>query len=304
MTNIIQIRNISELHQLMGAEKPKHPLISVIDFSKIEPQQMPDNVRIVSSFYSIMMKTAKCGNMKYGRKNYDFQEGSLLCMAPDQILSAENTDKEQNENAQGWGLFFHQDLIRKSSLAKKIKDYTYFSYEANEALHLSDKEKNTLASIIERIEEEYSTNLDHFSHDVIISNLELLLNYCNRYYGRQFITRSSQNKDILSALEGLLSDYFSSDQAQINGIPTVKYCAEQLHFSANYLSDLVKKESGKSVQEHIHYHLIEKAKTELLNSENSVGEIAMHLGFEYPQYFSKIFKLKTGLSPVEYRSMN
>ncbi len=304
MTNIIQIKNISELHQLMGAEKPKHPLISVIDFSKIKPPEVPENMRVVSSYYSIMMKTVKCGNMKYGRKNYDFQEGSILCMAPDQILSVDNTDEDQNKSVQGWGLFFHPDLIRKSSLAKKMKDYTYFSYEANEALHLSDKEKNTLASIIGRIEEEYSTNLDHFSHDVIISNLELLLNYCNRFYGRQFLTRRNQNKDVLSTLEELLSDYFTSEKAQLKGIPTVKYCAEQLHFSANYLSDLVKKESGKSVQEHIHYHLIEKAKTELLNSEHSVSEIANHLGFEYPQYFSKIFKSKTGLSPVKYRDMN
>lgn len=304
MTNIIQIKNITELNKLLGCEKTKHPLIAVIDFSKINLPKVPNNVRIISSFYSIIMKTAKCNGMKYGRKNYDFQEGSILCIAPTQTLSVDNENEPEDNDVSGWGLFFHPDLIRKSVLGKKIKEYTFFSYEANEALHMSDKEKENIKAIVDRIQEEYSANLDNYSNDVIISNIELLLNYCNRYYGRQFITRSSYNKDVLVKLEELLSDYFNSEQAFLHGIPSVKYCADQLHFSANYLSDLVKKESGKNVQEHIHYHLIEKAKTDLLNSEQSVSEIACRLGFEYPQYFSKIFKSKTGLSPVEYRSLN
>jgi len=304
MSEIIHIKNISKLHDMMGLEKPKHPLITVIDFSKTTPPKVTDNVKVISSFYSIMMKSGNCGNLRYGRKNYDFQEGALLCMAPDQVLTVENMDDDSQKEVSGIGLYFHSDLIRKSNLMKKMKDYSFFSYEANEALHLSDAEKNNLLSIIDRIQEEYSANLDTYSNDVIISNIELLLNYCNRYYGRQFITRSSHNKDILSKLEELLSAYFDTDMAHIEGIPTVKYCAEKLNFSPNYLSDLVKKESGKSVQEHIHFHLIEKAKTELVNTELTISEIADKLGFEYPQYFSKIFKSKTGYSPVKYRSLN
>jgi AraC-like DNA-binding protein len=251
-----------------------------------------------------MMKGASCGHLHYGRETYDYQEGTLFCMAPDQVITTERSTDDEAEEYSGWGLFFHPDLIRKSSLAKKIHNYTFFSYEVNEALHLSDQEKTNLFELLNRIQDEYSINLDHYSNDLILSSLELFLNYCNRYYGRQFITRSSHNKDVLSQLESLLKDYFNTDKAELSGIPTVKYCAEQLHFSPNYLSDLIKKESGKSVQEHIHYRLIEKAKTKLLSTSNSISEIANQLGFEYPQYFSKIFKSKTGVSQVEYRNMN
>ncbi|MDQ2177075.1 AraC family transcriptional regulator [Marinifilum sp. D714] len=302
MSDIINIQTISELHDIMGFEKPQHPLISIVDFSKVEPINLGSNVKVVSSLYSVMLKSANCGHLRYGRKTYDFQEGTLFCMAPNQVITKENVD--ESDEYSGWGLFFHPDLIRKSALAKKIQEFTFFSYEVNEALHLSDQEKKNLSDLLERIKDEYCANLDHFSNDVILSSLELFLNYCNRYYGRQFITRSSYNKDILSKLESLLKDYFNTDKAEQFGIPTVKYCAEQLNFSPNYLSDLIKKESGKSVQEHIHYRLIEKAKTKLLSTTNSISEIANELGFEYPQYFSKIFKSKTGLSPVEYRNLN
>jgi AraC-like DNA-binding protein len=286
----------------MEFEKPQHPLISIVDFSLVKTKNMSDNLKVVSSLYSIMMKGASCGDLKYGRKAYDFQEGTLFCMAPDQVITVGS--KDESDSYSGWGLFFHPDLIRKSSLAKKINEYNYFSYEVNESLHLSDQEKINLMELLTRIKSEYSNNLDHYSNDLIISSLELFLNYCNRYYGRQFITRSSYNKDILTKLENLLKDYFNTDKAEKLGIPTVKYCAEQLNFSPNYLSDLIKKESGKSVQEHIHYRLIEKAKTKLLSSTSSISEIANELGFEYSQYFSKIFKSKTGLSPIEYRNLN
>ena len=302
MSDIVYIKSISELHEAMGFGKPQHPLISIVDFSKMEPIKFPKNIKVVSSFYSVMMKGADCGQLRYGRKTYDFQEGTLFCMAPDQVITTEGTD-DPNEYS-GWGLFFHPDLIRKSPLAKKMHEYTYFSYEVDEALHLSDQEKTNLNELLQRIQQEYSNNLDNFSNDVILSSLELFLNYCNRYYGRQFITRSSYNKDVLSELENLLKDYFNTDKAELFGIPTVKYCAEQLNFSPNYLSDLIKKESGRSVQEHIHYRLIEKAKTKLLSTTSTISEIANELGFEYPQYFSKIFKSKTGLSPVEYRNLN
>ncbi|NOU59996.1 helix-turn-helix domain-containing protein [Marinifilum caeruleilacunae] len=304
MSDIVYIKTISELHEIMSYEKPKHPLITVIDFSKVKPIQLEESVKVVSSFYSVMMKGAACGHMRYGRETYDYQEGTLFCMAPDQVITKDSSEVDDGEEYSGWGLFFHPDLIRKSPLAKKIHDYTFFSYEVNEALHLSDQEKTNLFELLNRIQDEYSINLDNYSNDLILSSLELFLNYCNRYYGRQFITRSSHNKDVLSQLESLLKDYFNTDKAELSGIPTVKYCAEQLHFSPNYLSDLIKKESGRSVQEHIHYRLIEKAKTKLLSTTNSVSEIATQLGFEYPQYFSKIFKSKTGVSPVEYRNMN
>ncbi|PXX98844.1 AraC family transcriptional regulator [Marinifilum breve] len=302
MSDIININTITELHDIMGFEKPQHPLISIVDFSKVEPIRLGSNIKIVSSLYSVMLKGANCGHLRYGRKTYDFQEGTLFCMAPNQVITTEGVDEPDEYS--GWGLFFHPDLIRKSALSKKIQEFTFFTYEVDEALHLSDLEKKNLSELLGRIKDEYCANLDNFSNDVILSSLELFLNYCNRYYGRQFITRSSYNKDILSQLESLLKDYFNTDKAEQFGIPTVKYCAEQLNFSPNYLSDLIKKESGKSVQEHIHYRLIEKAKTKLLSTTNSISEIANELGFEYPQYFSKIFKSKTGLSPVEYRNLN
>lgn len=302
MSDIININTITELHDIMGFEKPQHPLISIVDFSKLEPINLGNNIKVVSSLYSVMLKAANCGHLRYGRKTYDFQEGTLFCMAPNQVITTDGVDEPDEYS--GWGLFFHPDLIRKSALAQKIQEFTFFSYEVDEALHLSDQEKKNLSELLERIKDEYCANLDNFSNDVILSSLELFLNYCNRYYGRQFITRSSYNKDVLSKLESLLKDYFNTDKAEHFGIPSVKYCAEQLNFSPNYLSDLIKKESGKSVQEHIHYRLIEKAKTKLLNTTNSISEIANELGFEYPQYFSKIFKSKTGLSPVEYRNVN
>lgn len=302
MSDIININTITELHDIMGFEKPQHPLISIVDFSKLEPINLGNNIKVVSSLYSVMLKAANCGHLRYGRKTYDFQEGTLFCMAPNQAITTDGVDEPDEYS--GWGLFFHPDLIRKSALAQKIQEFTFFSYEVDEALHLSDQEKKNLSELLERIKDEYCANLDHFSNDVILSSLELFLNYCNRYYGRQFITRSSYNKDVLSKLESLLKDYFNTDKAEQFGIPSVKYCAEQLNFSPNYLSDLIKKESGKSVQEHIHYRLIEKAKTKLLNTTNSISEIANELGFEYPQYFSKIFKSKTGLSPLEYRNLN
>lgn len=302
MSDIININTITELHDIMGFEKPQHPLISIVDFSKLEPINLGNNIKVVSSLYSVMLKAANCGHLRYGRKTYDFQEGTLFCMAPNQAITTDGVDEPDEYS--GWGLFFHPDLIRKSALAQKIQEFTFFSYEVDEALHLSDQEKKNLSELLEKIKDEYCANLDHFSNDVILSSLELFLNYCNRYYGRQFITRSSYNKDVLSKLESLLKDYFNTDKAEQFGIPSVKYCAEQLNFSPNYLSDLIKKESGKSVQEHIHYRLIEKAKTKLLNTTNSISEIANELGFEYPQYFSKIFKSKTGLSPLEYRNLN
>ncbi|TKG89856.1 AraC family transcriptional regulator [Puteibacter caeruleilacunae] len=303
MKDTFKVNSISKLHELLGyPTKPAHPLITLIDFSKVKMIKSETSKRYILGFYLVSLKKLSGAGFKYGRKDYDFSEASLLCMAPEQLSIVTNVEVETYP--EGWGLYFHPDLIRSSFLNDKIKDYSFFSYDMNEALHLSDKEKNTLYAVVETIKEEFSINLDNHSHDLIISNIEVLLNYCKRFYGRQFITRSHHNKGVAAQFEKLVADYFDSEKVKINGLPSVKYCAEQLHLSANYLGDLLKQETGKSAIEHIHYHLIEKAKNLLLNSSESISEIAYELGFEQPQNFSKLFKKKTNMSPAEYRSTN
>lgn len=204
----------------------------------------------------------------------------------------------------GWGLFFHPDLLRGTSLGTKMKDYTFFSYETSEALHMSDKEKEILYDCIQKIETELRENIDNHSQTLIVSNIELLLNYCQRYYGRQFITRNNFNRDILSQVENILRKYFNSEDLKKNGLPSVSYLADKVNLSPNYLSDLLKKETGMNAKDHIHHHLIEEAKNILLGTNKSISEIAYELGFEYPQYFSKLFKQKTGNTPQEFRNLN
>jgi AraC-like DNA-binding protein len=302
MKEVNHIESISELNKILNQGKPTHPLVSVVDLSKVK-RCGENNVKTTLGFYTIMLKNGSCGKLKYGREYYDFEEGTLVCIAPNQVAYIDNEGEEQNE-AVGWGLFFHPDLIRGTSLGSKMKDYSFFSYEVNEALHLSEKEKQTLNDCITKIETELSQNIDYHSHNLIVSNIELLLNYCLRYYDRQFITRKTKNQNLLIKFENVLTAYFRSDKLKNNGLPTVKYCAEQLFLSANYLSDLLKKETGKNAQDHIHHYLIEEAKNSLLNSKATVSEIAFNLGFEYPQYFSKLFKSKTGTTPAEYRNLN
>ncbi|MEM6298217.1 MAG: helix-turn-helix transcriptional regulator [Bacteroidota bacterium] len=298
--NILKVESISQIHDFMGFEKPKHPLVTVVNFGEIEElPKLPKDTKIVSSFYFIALKSGLTSPIKYGRGYYDFQEGTLYAMAPEQVMTVEHEAKEEME---GWGLYFHPDLIRQYPLNEKIKGYGFFSYENNEALHLSDKEKVTITSVIEKIVEEYEANIDEFSQDVLVANIDLLLSYIQRYYSRQFITRKTQNSDVLMRFESLMREYFGTKLK--NGLPLVSYFAEQLNLSASYLSDLLKKETGKTAQEHIHYQIIEKAKNLLLNSNATVSEISYDLGFEYPQYFSKIFKKKTGVSPLEFRTLN
>lgn len=298
MAETVKINSVSKLHEFYGyPDKPTHPLITLIDFSKIDLQRIKTGTRKIFGFYSIALKKVKGAGVIYGRKDYDFSEASLLCMAPEQLSIV--TDIEKDAFIEGWGLYFHPDLIRSGSLNDKIKEYTFFSYNMNESLHLSDTEKNTIYSVIQTIQDEFS-NIDHYSHDLISSNIEVLLNYCNRFYGRQFITRSHHNKGVVSRFEKILFDYFESEKVKLNGLPTVKYCANQLHLSSNYLGDLLKQETGKSAIDHIHYFLIEKAKSLLLSSSNSISEIAYDLGFEQRQSFSKLFKKKTGMSPKQY----
>lgn len=301
MKPIIQLKSISEINSFVQC-KTKHPLVAIVDFSKTD-EYIEDGTRISADFYSVMFKNYCANKLRYGRQNYDFQDGSLICIAPKQVLTMDN-EIEKKEEMIGWGLFFHPDLLRGSSLGNKMNDYTFFNYEISEALHLSDKEKQILYECVQKIEAELQENIDNHSQNLIVTNIELLLNYCSRYYERQFITRKNTNSNTVSQVEKLLKAYFKSNKLKESGLPTVKYLAESVHLSASYLSDLLKKETGMNAQAHIHYYLIEEAKNILLNTDNSVGEIAYLLGFDYPQYFSKLFKQKTGQTPIEYRNLN
>ncbi len=301
MKPIIQLHSISEINHFMQC-KTNHPLVAVVDFSKVD-DYLEEGTRVSADFYSIMFKNYCANRIRYGRQSYDFQDGSLICIAPKQVLTMDN-EIEKRDDMMGWGLFFHPELLRGTSLGKKINEYTFFSYETSEALHLSEKEKQTLYDCVQKIETELQENIDNHSQNLIVTNIELLLNYCLRYYGRQFITRKNSNSNTISQVENLLKKYFKSDKLKETGLPTVKYLADNVHLSASYLSDLLKKETGMNAQDHIHYFIIEEAKNILLNTDNTVGEIAYSLGFEYPQYFSKLFKQKTGQTPIEYRNLN
>lgn len=301
MKDIIQLHHIADINNFVHC-KTNHPLVAVVDFSKVD-EYIPDGTRISADFYAIMFKNYCANKLRYGRQSFDFQEGSLMCIAPKQVLIMDN-EIEKRPDMMGWGLFFHPDLLRGTTLGSHMHTYTFFSYETAEALHLSDKEKQTLYGCIQQIETELQENIDPHSQTLIVSNIELLLNYCLRYYGRQFITRKNSHSNTIAQVEGLLRNYFKSDRLKTSGLPTVKYLADEVHLSPGYLSDLLKKETGMSAQDLIHYYLIEEAKNILMNTDHSVGEIAYSLGFEYPQYFSKLFKQKTGQTPIEYRNIN
>ena len=301
MSDFFHLKSISELHHSFGLGKPSHPLITII---KEWPQTDFDfaNTKITSDFYVLGMKGNTGGTFQYGRNSYDYEGGTLVFMAPNQVAQFENTDDEKDED--GWSIFFHPDLIRKSQLGKTINDYAFFNYGLNEALHLSDKEKYMLTDLVQRIETELNQNLDKHSQELILANLESVLKYCHRYYDRQFYTRTNHNKDIIVRFEEFIEAYFSSEQLVNKGLPNVTECGKALNMSGSYLSDLLKLETGRSAKDHIHSHLIEKAKTRLLNTGVSVSEVAYSLGFEYPQHFSKLFKSKTGMSPSQYLSSN
>ncbi len=301
MSEIISIKNITQAHELMGLEKPSHPLISVF---KHCPEMRTDygDIRLTSDLYFISMKDGVSGTFGYGRNSYDFEEGVMIFMAPNQVITPGDMDIEAD--AQGWTILFHPDLIRSLELGRTIEDYSFFDYEVTEALHLSEKEKKNLTELVQKIETEITQNMDQHSQRLIVSNLELLLNYCTRYYDRQFYTRSNHHSDVIVRFEDFLKGYFKAEEQLENGIPTVGHCAEQLSMSANYLSDLLKKETGRNAQDHIHSFIINKAKTDLLNSKGPVSQVAYGLGFDYSQHFSRLFKAKTGMSPKEYRSLN
>jgi AraC family transcriptional regulator, transcriptional activator of pobA len=292
------IHSISQLHKKMGLKKPEHPLISLISVPDLLKNPVDNSLRFVTDFYIIAMKRNVLGKIVYGQQYYDFDEGIVAFMAPGQSIFAENAD---GKDVKGWLLVFHPDFIRSYPLAKTIKSFGFFSYSVNEALHLSAKEEKMLERIMKNIQQEYHSSIDKFSQDVMVSHIDLLLNYANRFYNRQFLTRKTVSNDILIKLDGLLSDYFNSDNVQKLGLPSVQYISNKLNVSANYLSDMLRNLTGQSTQQHIHDKLIEKAKERLSTSELSVSEIAYELGFEHPQSFSKLFKSKTNQSPLEFR---
>ncbi|WP_394772892.1 helix-turn-helix domain-containing protein [Flavobacterium sp.] len=291
-----KFESLSDFHEVFGLKKPLHPLISFININemKIKEHGLPNT--IVLDFYKISYKTLLCGKAKYGQNYYDFGEGGLVFTAPNQLF-----ESPSDQPSSGHLLLIHPDLFLSYPLAKKIKEFGFFSYSANEALHLSDKEKATIMSIFAIIEDELNSRIDDFSQDVIISQIELLLNYSNRFYERQFITRKAVNNDILQKLEALLDDYFNNEKASLQGIPSVQFVSENLNISASYLSDMLRSFTGENTKQHIHNKLVEKAKEKLSSSKLSVSEIAYQLGFEHPQSFSRFFKTKTNVSPLEFR---
>lgn len=302
MSEFIHLQTVSDLFKLFRqGDVVHHPLVGVIDFGKVTEHAI-DGTKVSADLYSVLYKGFKT-NVRYGRKVVDFQDGSLICMAPNQVIEMDD-DTENKESPAGWGLFFHPDLIRGTALNDKMKEYSFFSYETSEALHLSEKEKQILLDCMIKIQTELQENIDVHSQAIIVSTIELLLNYCSRFYGRQFITRKNSNNHVVAQVEKILNEHFTGNMTGEKKLITVKDLAEQVHLSPGYLSDLLKKETGKNTLDHIHFHLIEEAKNILLSTNKSVGEIAYSLGFDYPQYFNKLFKQKTGKTPLEFRGAN
>lgn len=295
----IKINSVSELHRLIGLPKPLHPLISLIKMDDLEHSNNKEKVNFNLNFYGISLKKNLKGKLKYGQNYYDFDEGVLGMTAPQQVLTVSS---QENYEVSGWWLVFHNDFILNYPLGKTIKNYGFFSYAVNEALHLSDKEEKMLEIIFRNIEQEYQTSIDQFSQNVMVSQLELLLNYCNRFYNRQFLTRKTTSNDLLSKMENLLDEYFNSHKIIEQGLPSVQYFSEQLNISSNYLSDMLKTVTGLSTQQHIHNKIIEQAKVILSTTNLSVSEISYKLGFEHSQSFNKLFKNKTNLTPMEFRA--
>lgn len=293
-----KFESLSGLHGVLGLPKPLHPLISLVEIKgdEIDTGKLPSS--FIYNFYKISFKKNLTGKLKYGQSHYDFDEGGLFFKAPNQV----SADGENNGDHTGFTILFHPDFLAGHPLAKKIKQYGFFSYSVNEALHLSDKEKKTIIAVFKNIEEELQNRIDDFSQDVIISQIETLLNYSNRFYKRQFITRKSIHSDLLQKLEEVLDEFFGNEKSLMQGIPTVQSLAEILNMSPGYLSDVLRSLTGQNAQQHIHNKLIEKAKEKISTTNLSIREIAYELGFEHSSSFNKLFKSKTNLSPLEFRA--
>lgn len=299
-TTPYKFKSLSDLHRVYGLPKPLHPLISLIEVDSSNNKDLMGKAPafFLSPFYKISLKNFLTGKLKYGQSYYDFEEGGLFFVSPNQV----SANDENNGDHSGYTLIVHPDFFSSYALAKKIKQYGFFSYSANEALHLSDKEKATISSVFQNIRDELNSRIDDFSQDVVISQIETLLNYSNRFYARQFITRKSANTNLLQNLEEILDGYFSSDRSAKEGIPTVQSLADILAISPSYLSDMLRSLTGQNAQQHIHHKLIEKAKEKISTTDLSISEIAYQLGFEHPSSFNKLFKAKTKLSPLKFRA--
>ena len=276
-----------------------HPLVSIVDLSKASPRQ---GSKMYFGFYTIFLKDVKCGDLIYGRHTYDYQEGTLVFLAPGQVAGVNSSG--ETYQPKGYALVFHPDLIHGTSLGRHIQDYTFFGYQFHEALHLSDRERKIVLDCFTKIEYELEHAIDKHSKRLIVSNIELFLNYCTRFYERQFITRDNVHKGILERFENLLNEYFQTEKPQTIGLPSVAYCAGELNLSTNYFGDLIKKESGKTAQEYIQSKVIDVAKEKIFDLNKSVSEVAYESGFKYPQHFTRLFKQRVEQSPTEYRSLN
>jgi AraC family transcriptional activator of pobA len=298
MDKIVRFETITD-YNAYNKNGTLHPLVSVIDFSKADPRQ---GSKVYYGFYAVFLKEVKCGDLMYGKNTYDYQEGTLVFFAPGQVSAVSNNG--EIFQPKGYGLVFHPDLIHGTSLGKHIQDYTFFGYQSHEALHVSERERKIVLDCFSKIDYELEHSIDKHSKRLIVSNIELFLDYCIRFYDRQFITRDKVHAGILEKFESLLNEYFQTDKPQTIGLPSVGYCAEELNLSTGYFGDLIKKETGKSAQEYIQTKIIDVAKEKISDQGKSVSEIAYALGFKYPQHFTRLFKQKIGQSPNEYRSLN
>lgn len=303
MSSINRLERVAQFNAERGQET-LHPLVSVLNQSKSKPIHL---TRSLSDLYIIFLKGPKCAELTYGRSQYDYEDGTLLFIAPGQVFGfdeSEKTPKATPLQPTGWVLLFHPDLIRGTSLGRQIIEYSFFTYDVNEALHLSEREKGLVLDCFAKIRHELEHPIDTHSRRLIVSHIELFLNYCVRFYDRQFITRATAHNDILVRFERVLNEYLQSEKPQTVGLPSVGYCAEQLHLSANYFGDLVKKETGKSAKEYIQERLIDVAKEKVFDTSRTISDIAYELGFKYPQHFTRLFKQRVGVSPNEYRRLN
>lgn len=297
MDNIQDFNTVGDYNAFNNNET-RHPLVSIVDLSKASPRQ---GSRTHFGFYTVFLKEVKCGDLVYGRHTYDYQDGTLVFIAPGQVAGV-NSHGETYQPS-GYVLVFHADLIHGTTLGRHIGDYTFFGYQSNEALHLSDRERKIVLDCFSKIEYELEHSIDKHSKKLIVSNIELFLNYCTRFYDRQFITRDNVHKGVLERFENLLNGYFQTDKPQTIGLPSVAYFARELHLSASYFGDLVKKETGKTAQEYIQWKVIDVAKDRIFDDRKTVSQIAYDLGFKYPQHFIRLFKQHVGSTPSEYRTL-
>ena len=298
MEEVIKLNEVDKYNKLFGLET-RHPLVSVVDLSKAT--RWPEHFKVNYGVYALYLKDTYCGNFTYGRQSYDYQDGTIVGFAPGQVAE---TEMLKNIQPNAHGILFHPDLIRGTALGQEIKNYSFFSYETREALHLSEDEREIVMDCLHKIETELKHSIDKHSRRLICANIGLLLDYCMRFYERQFTTREQVNKDIIVRFERLLDDYFDSDGPLREGLPTVKYFADKVFLSANYFGDMIRKQTGQTASEYIQNKLIERAKEALLGTDKTTSEIAYGLGFQYPQHLSRMFKRVTGYTPNEFRSQN